>query len=174
MAVRTSFTAGEVLAAADLTDTFGAKLNLAGGKVLQVIQTTTTTSTTIASTTLTDTTLTATITPSNSANKVLVIVEQAMAITRSTIGSGGALAILRGSTVVYGNDIEFEENFNVGGASNVAFRSRFHRTFLDSPNTTSAVTYKTQAKAESTANSGQVVCQFNSVESTITLMEVSA
>jgi hypothetical protein len=40
MAVRNDFTAGEVLAAADLNDTFASKLDLAGGKILQIVRAT--------------------------------------------------------------------------------------------------------------------------------------
>ena len=54
-----------------------------GGKVLQVVSATTGTSTTISSTTYTDTTLTATITPSATSSKVLVLVSQQFYLTRS-------------------------------------------------------------------------------------------
>ena len=45
-------------------------------------------------------------------------------------------------------------------------------TYLDSPNTTSALTYKTQIK--STLNNDGVYAQDNGSTSTITLMEIGA
>jgi len=45
---------------------------------------------------------------------------------------------------------------------------------LDSPATTSAVTYKVQAKVRYTTNSGQVTFQDESTPSTIILMEIGA
>ena len=74
MAVRTSFTAGEVLAAADLTDTFGAKLNLAGGKVLQVVRATDTGNRATNSTSFVDVTgMSVTITPQRSTSSILIL-----------------------------------------------------------------------------------------------------
>ena len=73
MAVRTSFTAGEVLAAADLNDTFGAKLNLAGGKVLQIVRATDVTDRTTTSGTYVDASLSVTITPQRNTSSILLI-----------------------------------------------------------------------------------------------------
>jgi hypothetical protein len=75
MAVRNDFTAGEVLAAADLNDTFASKLDLAGGKILQVVRATdsgTTRSTT--STSFVDVTnLNVSITPQLATSSILLI-----------------------------------------------------------------------------------------------------
>ena len=48
------------------------------------------------------------------------------------------------------------------------------RVYLDSPNTTSSTTYKTQFAVESTNNSGAVDMQPDSALSTIILMEIGA
>jgi len=145
-----------------------------GGKVLQVVSATTSTSTTIASTSLTDTGLSASITPSLASSKILVIVNQAAAIDRVSSNNAAALALLRDSTVIYGNVAAYEEQMLVSGGSQVVLRTRLNRVFLDSPATTSAITYKTQARVETTANSSNITCQFDSVVSTITLMEIGA
>ena len=70
-------TNGHVLTA-DSTQSTGLKWAAAsgGGKVLQVVFASTTTSTTVASTTFTDTTLTANITPSSASSRILAIVSQ--------------------------------------------------------------------------------------------------
>jgi hypothetical protein len=73
MAVRDDFTAGEVLAAADLNDTFAAKLNLAGGKVLQIVRSTDSTDRSTTSITFVDASISVTITPQESTSEVLVI-----------------------------------------------------------------------------------------------------
>jgi hypothetical protein len=73
MAIRDDFTAGEVLAAADLNDTFGAKLNLAGGKVLQVVRATDATNRTTTSSTFVDATISVTITPQKNTSAILLL-----------------------------------------------------------------------------------------------------
>ena len=146
-----------------------------GGKVLQVVSATTTTQTTIASTTYTDTTLTATITPTLSTSKILVLVCQQF---RKLIDSGGVqgtgINILRGATQVYdGTDQLSWHNFN--GVSNpFQYDDLFTVSYMDSPATTSSTTYKTQAKVFYTANNGKVVVQDSSRLSTITLLEIGA
>jgi DNA helicase TIP49 (TBP-interacting protein) len=46
--------------------------------------------------------------------------------------------------------------------------------YLDSPATTSATTYKTQAKVDFTTNGGSVVCQYGSIVSTLIALEIGA
>jgi len=148
-----------------------------GGKVLQVVYGTTTTETAIASTTMTDTTLTATITPTLNTSKVLILCSQ-MAVVQctSTNGNGASFRIMRGASEVFtvgANPSVFIRaglgagNSLISGALNVI-------NYLDSPSTTSATTYKTQAKTTSTADSGQVIAQKESGASTIILLEIGA
>jgi hypothetical protein len=89
MAVRDDFTAGEVLAAADLNDTFGAKLDLAGGKVLQVVRATDVTLRATTSTTYVDVTgVSVTITPERSTSVVLIIATfDAIAFSTTQLGT---------------------------------------------------------------------------------------
>jgi hypothetical protein len=95
MAIRTDFTAGEVLAAADLNDTFGAKLNLAGGKILQIVRATDSTDRTTTSTSFVDVTgMSVTITPQKSDSAVLLIASCVFNTTRpATTAPAGDLAI---------------------------------------------------------------------------------
>lgn len=152
-----------------------------GGKVLQVVQGTTTTSTTVASTSFTDTTLTATITPTSASSKVLIIFSQSAAWGRGAEAQGASVQLLRGASVVYsqdGNGGGFNSDFaEVGTLSNPKGWSRYfyaNGTYLDSPATTSATTYKTQGRCVDTANSGNARFQPNDGRSTITLMEIGA
>jgi hypothetical protein len=146
-----------------------------GGKVLQVVQGTTSTSTTIATTTYTDTTLTATITPSAATSKILVITMQNYTNYAATNAAYSAIKLLRGATDVYVSP----SNFGLGGtyaagATAVESRGTSSIVYLDSPSTTSATTYKTQARPENTASSQNVIFQQSANPSTIVLLEIGA
>ena len=143
-----------------------------GGKVLQVVQGTTTTSTTVASTTYADTTLTATITPTLATSKILVLFAQHAYAYRATDAVGLGIRLLRGATSIY--DIGAPQPISIlaVGATGLDFETVVNGSYLDSPATTSATTYKTQGKVSSTANSGQSIFQQSSGISTITLLEI--
>jgi|Laugrefa1bdmlbdn_1035148.scaffolds.fasta_scaffold09878_1 hypothetical protein len=147
-----------------------------GGKVLQVVEGLTTTSTNIATTTLTDTTITATITPSSASSKVLVMVAAKFYGYRGNYEYTVGAVLLRGATIIADYDNNGDE-FNKITAVNVnPIEQRIIQPIikLDSPATTSAVTYKVQARVRYTTNSGQVTFQDESTPSTIILMEIGA
>ena len=146
-----------------------------GGKVLQVVSATSTTSTNIASTSLTDSTITATITPSLASSKILVLISCRITTARDTNTSFAFYKVLRGATTVFdatANSTAF--GGEAIGATRVRHCSQLGITLLDDPNTTSATTYKLQGAAETTSNSGQVIFQINGNPSTITLLEIGA
>lgn len=140
-----------------------------GGKVLQVVNATYSTQTATTSTTYADTGLTATITPTSATSKILVLVNQ-VGCSRYAGTSNAAmeLRLLRDATQI----IQFERYFGFstveinGGASSTSY--------LDSPATTSATTYKTQLKIGGGGTSGTFAVQANSGTSTITLLEIGA
>jgi len=130
-----------------------ATLNSSGfsypGAVLQVLQAVKTNTFSIASSTLADITgLSVTITPSSASNKILVIVD--LHISYSVYA--GIVHLLRGATKIYAGDGGLTR---CGLYSNIYYGGSGHTllpvtaTFLDSPATTSATTYKLQ-----TANYG--------------------
>jgi len=145
-----------------------------GGKVLQVIHASTTTSTTIASTTYTDTTLTATITPSSATSKILILVsQQVFTEANSYMAAGCGFRLMRDATAVYEgtkNDSGLESGQNVSGK----LFNILPLNYLDSPNTTSAVTYKTQGAVYSTASSRTSTWQISNSPSNIVLLEIGA
>lgn len=146
-----------------------------GGKVLQVVQATYSTSTTIASTTYTDTGLSASITPSSTSSKILVLVNQSGYIARGASNSqGSGLQIVRGSTTVFTITNPNARFLAVGGSSEVYSAGIDAITYLDSPSTTSSTTYKTQARIDTTAQSGVYYAQASSTPSVITLIEIGA
>jgi hypothetical protein len=166
-------TNGHVLTA-DSTQATGLKWAAvaAGGKVLQVVNATSTTQTNVASTTYTDTTLSATITPSSTTSKILVIYSQVLNCERSAIGTAAKLQLLRGSTSI--QNLGFIQNMNATGASFTALTAMVTSSCLDSPSTTSATTYKTQIAANTTANGGIAIAQIDSNPSSMTLLEIGA
>jgi hypothetical protein len=165
---------GQVLTVAGGVPSWATPSAGGGGKVLQVVQGTTTTETTITSTSLTDTTITATITPTLSTSKILVMITSHVASYRDADGQYSGAAVLRGGTTImnYGTD----KFGGIGaGLSNFVFNRRFSTiNYLDSPATTSATTYKLQASISTTANSAYITFQGGSSPSTIILMEIGA
>ena len=152
-----------------------------GGKVLQVVQATYATATTIASTSFTDTGLSGSITPSSASSKILVMFNQASAYNILYHQQGLSMQLLRDSTTVYSQDgggggynTDYLEIETVSSPKNLSRYFYANGIYLDSPATTSALTYKTQAKAFQTTNSGQARFQVNSATSTITLIEIGA
>ena len=147
-----------------------------GGKVLQVVQATYSTSTTIASTSYTDTGLSGTIKPSLSTSKILVMFTQQVRVARTGVDQAGGYQLLRGSTSILnlGNGGYESQGIDTGNSSSVQLRAIISGAYLDSPATTSATTYKTQFKVYSTASSGQATINENSAPATLLLLEIGA
>jgi hypothetical protein len=140
--------------------------NFSGGKVSQVINGTTTTEVVTASSSFQDTGLTASITPSATSSKILIICNIA------GVGKNGdaftTLKALRDSTDILANFENRGGDDSETGGNKVGSCSF---TYLDSPSTTSATTYKVQVKSNgnSYAQTGD-----SNPHSTITLMEILA
>ena len=146
-----------------------------GGKVLQVVSATTTTQTEIATTTFTDTTLTATITPTLATSKILIL------ITQNLYFQGGGAAdqglgqrIMRDSTEIWARTKSQTMSINVPSGTGPSLRSDISISYLDSPATTSATTYKTQGAVDKTASGGAMYAQLQSTIAAITLLEIGA
>ncbi len=145
-----------------------------GGKVLQVVSATTTTQTTVATTTLTDTTLTATITPSSTSSKIYIVAMQVLSMFRVSGANGIGMVMQRGGTTILDLNTASEKGFYFRGdnVTNIEIEDIVTMSYVDSPSTTSATTYKIQGMIQTTAQSGQVLFQRNSRPSTIVLMEI--
>ena len=138
------------------------------GNVLQVVNASTSTNTVNNTNVYADTTLTASITPTSASSKILVLVNQAGLYKTGSLDSGLTLQLLRDSTSV----IVFAVVAGYTGTTTDNTPNAATSSYLDSPNTTSSVTYKTQFK--NNVNASGVRVQGNSSTSTITLMEVAA
>ena len=133
----------------------GANLtNIDGGKINQVVQTVKTSIFTSTTASLTDVTgFSVSITPTATSSKVLVMAQYNLGCSD---GYKMYSSLLRGSTEIFIGDAagsRVRRSFGSKANANDDARSVSH-IFLDSPNTTSATTYKIQAYPE---NGGTLV-----------------
>lgn len=143
-----------------------------GGKVLQVVSANSFTGTSIATTTFTDTTITLNITPTLATSKILVL------ITGNTHTNGvdtvSYTRLLRNATTIYTSDQWSGVVVTGASATNMQLDATSVITFLDSPATTSATTYKVQSKIAGAGTGIRIEWNYAGSTSTITLMEIGA
>jgi len=161
------------------TNGSGALSWAAGGKILQVLDGSTTTAVTSTSTSYADSGLTVTITPASSSNKILVNVGFIFYFVRNSAEMGVKIKLVQtiggSSTDLYASSGTDGEFYTLNsGISTMSSRGRIPFVYLDSPATTSAITYKIQFACSTTANGGTVIAQPISARSVIAVMEVAA
>lgn len=145
------------------------------GRVLQVVQSTYSTTQQISnSTSLFDSGLTATITPKFSNSKILVLVAQntQIYINNNTFQSAN-LNICRGTTVVYTYNSCMAMQFPTGSNGYQDMYQTIGMQYLDSPATTSPVTYKTQGQINNISSTAGLRFQYVG-SSIMTLLEIAA
>ena len=164
--IATGITASKLSGALPALDG-SALTGVSAGKVLQVVMGTTNTAAQTGGATYADTGLSATITPSATSSKVLAMVNQPLTIASSTAaGRDGGFRLVRGSTDLIQGMAEIDTdngNFFKMPAYNA-------QVYLDSPNTTSATTYKTTFRVNS--GSCDIYAQQHGATSSIILMEI--
>jgi len=155
------------------------------GKIGQVVSTTKTDTFSTTSASFVDITgLSATITPSSTSSKILILLNVSTGATSSNY-HGNAIKLVRGSTDINIGDAE-------GDRTRATFGSNNHSdeiptvtqssTFLDSPSTTSATTYKVQGSSKQPSPAELHINRWGNndsnsslrqrLTSTITLMEI--
>lgn len=141
-------------------------VGLGGGKILQVVQGTSSTQTSSTSTSYVTTGLSATITPSSSSNQVLVVANTGAQCNNAN--NHVVFSLFRGS--VAGTNLG---NGNNGGTQIYpGIYATASISFLDSPSTTSAQTYTLGMRTNGATTS--VIAQNGNSTGTILLIEVSA
>ena len=135
------------------------------GSVLQVVMGTTATFVITSSTSYVDTGLSATITPSSASSKVLALANVPDAHNNASANLL-YLNLVRQSTQI----IEFVAHGDYIGTGNSLVTYGGSTSYLDSPNTTSAITYKVQFKV---GNGGSQSLFLNNGRGTIVLMEIA-
>jgi hypothetical protein len=139
---------------------------LPAGSVLQVVSNSNATNTSTTSTSYVAVTdLTQSITPSSTSSKILILVNMNLYV--SSIGSEGAITIYRnGSNLTDASG--FADMYT--GSSDLILQAPM--MYLDSPSSTSSVTYAVYLKR--TQGSGSLQTSVRGTTNTITLMEIAA
>ena len=129
---------------------------IGSGAVLQVVSACTTTTFTSTSQTFADIGLSATITPTSSSSKIAIFANFGDTSSQNQ-GSpaGNKLVLFRNSTQLGGgiaiaNGGNFANQWNYSGSNNEHSISSGHVSFIDSPNSTSSLTYKFQGATQTT------------------------
>jgi hypothetical protein len=142
---------GQVLTVAGGVPTWSTPAS--GGKVLQVVQGTVTSDFTTTSSSNTDTGLTVTITPTSASSKILVLVSIPSAKTLNTVVAAtnnySQFVLKRGTTELQAMLIGY---FGLAASNYPQIYQSISGSYLDSPATTSATTYKMQARIDASTN----------------------
>ena len=140
---------------------------VAPGQVIQVVHSSINTVETTTSDSFVDTALHVDITPTSSSNKILI--RAAVGIYNPTNGSAAAATIKRDSTNLFHSDWGFGYIYTASAGGHV---NSIPMETLDSPSTTSQVTYRVQL-SRTTVGAGTAYISVNGSVSTITAMEIA-
>jgi hypothetical protein len=160
---------------ASVIDSTTGKLNTSivnAGGILQVVSGFTNTE---ISTTAVDTWvssgLTASITPRSTSSRILIIASQNIGIDGTTTAQDQQfnLGIFRDSTLIFGILGFDDSRFNP--VVDAAYRAGI--SFLDSPATTSTITYSTRGSLRLPSTTSTVRMQYSSVPSSMVLLEIA-
>jgi hypothetical protein len=154
-------TSGTVLTSASNT-------NFPAGSVLQVVQTTYSTTVSTSSSSSTDTGLNASITPTSASNKILIMCAPTFrASSLSSTDDAFVYGVLWRGAIDSGTSLI--NGFAMVGCRNSDFRSVPNMTYLDSPATTSSVTYRLSMNSQ---NANTVYINSGTTPSVMILMEI--
>ena len=140
------------------------------GSVIQTVYNSIISAENTTSTSFVNTSLTATITPTSSSSKILVIVNAAM--YANGVGTHAIASVFRGD--VSGTDLG-NGTYGIGsaytGSGGAAIKAYVCCSILDSPSTTSATTYTVAIKKSGASYASNI--SVNSERSTIVLQEIA-
>jgi len=156
--------------------------NLPAGSILQTKNYVLTTTTDLSSSTdWTDTGLEVSITPTSASSKIFLLTSIAYDLGASAAGSIYAgFRILRDSTVIYlpqtGATGGLGVGMGMGNATSIYMRNTWTYHLLDTPSTTSSITYKIQGDKYYTSTNAFIVNKNSTTRdsSRISVMEVAA
>ena len=118
--------------------------------------------------------LTATITPTSATSKILMIVHQQARLFSSNSDNGYGIRFKRGSTVIYTPSATNYHIYNYENGGYFDMRGMNAFSYLDSPASTSALTYTTELRMYGSSGSPSLRMQDNGNQSNIILMEIAA
>ena len=155
-----------------IVDAAGTGTPMIPGHVVQVVSANSSQQITTSGTTYIDTNLTASITPSSSSNKILVMFSGSM--YNDANGTHAALTVFRGNSST-------GTNLDPNGASGIGFGSAYGNGtaikanvvgfVLDSPSTTSSTTYTAAIRNDGTSST--IYLNVNQDAASLTLMEIA-
>ena len=146
-----------------------------GGKILQAVEGSTTTTVSTTSAGYIDTGLSQAITPLQTGSQILVIVSQHVGFERYSTSNGASLKLFQDSTVLY-DPPQLYENYTYVGTSFMNLKLRAHFLFKHAHGKTAgtSTTYKTQGAMQQATNTPYLYFQGNNMRSSILLMEIAA
>lgn len=118
---------------------------LPSGSILQVVEGGTSSQVTLNTTTYIDSGLSASITPSSSTSKILVLLDQSCEWAKNTGSGGMGVRVLRDAVIINEPQATTVPLTDYIANGNQHY-FRLSMTILDSPATTNSVTYKTQGR----------------------------
>ena len=133
------------------------------GRIIQMVQATDGTSLSSSSTSYVDTGLSASITPGATSSKILVLVSMGAFGADAAGSAGAAIKLLRDST-----DLIVHSSMGSHPTITYIYTAGTSFSYLDSPSSTSSLTYKTQFKS----GGGENFVTDNASTASITLLEV--
>jgi len=146
------------------------KARLPTGSVLQVVFSSSGSPFTTTNNSLAATGLQATITPISTTSKILVLTVNSVYIQQTVSDTGCGVGIARNGSLVFNDSNGFNNFYSSTASGGYNFRNRTPFNYLDSPGTTSSVTYALYLAAYN----GQARLNADSQTSTMTLMEIAA
>ena len=123
-------------------------IQMPSGHVIQLVSNEYSTANAIASTTYVDSGLTCQITPKFSTSKIFIQCNMHFRTQHPTTDSGGGWKIFRDSTNVKSSAVNYSIYIYDEGGDAIEFRGWQAWNFLDSPSTTSQITYSIQMKGQ--------------------------
>ena len=145
--------------------------DLPAGSILQVVSANTNTEQNQGSTNYADTGLTCALTPSSTSSKILVLVAQVGYLSVDGTSERTAFVRLYRDIGASGAEMVHREYVAQGPTANYDYPLDISLQYLDSPNTTSEVSYRTQTKLSGT--SADVATQKGASYSNMTLLEIA-
>jgi hypothetical protein len=156
-------TAGKLNSTLDLS---GKSITLpagTGGKVLQIVTVNSTNQQSFSSTSFGATDLSVAITPSSTSSKILAIGTTSL---RNNTNGFTAITLYRDSTNLGpGNGMAYSKDFGTQWRGSAAFN------YLDSPSTTSSITYSIRCRIQESGHTGYVNAE--GAQGTLTLLEIA-
>ena len=144
----------------------------APGVILQFLEMSVSGDVTTSSTSFVDSSHTLAITPSSTSSKILITFESAVRLSGIARARGG-IRFQRDGTSLFTGFVEERQIHSSSAGSSTEFTNPTIKTYLDSPNTTSSVTYTVQHVAATSSVTSRIYGTAAGGVSVLRLMEIA-